>query len=55
MVSKKAKRDIDPMPYAARDGPARPKTMIRNEIIVVARVPIRAMTKRSPRLSGNFF
>jgi len=55
MVKRKAKRDIDPMPYAAREGPPRPKTMSKNETTVVANVPARAVSKSSAELSGNFF
>ncbi len=43
------------MPYAAREGPPRPKTISENEIIVVANVPTRAMSKSNPEFSGNFF
>ncbi len=55
MVRRNAKRDIDPMPYAAREGPPRPKTMSENEIIVAANVPTRAISKSSLELSENFF
>ena len=55
MVRRNAKRDIDPMPYAAREGPPRPKTISENEIIVVANVPTRAISKSNPEFSGNFF
>ena len=55
MVRRNAKMDIDPMPYAAREGLPRPKAMSANEIIVAANVPTRAITKSSPEFSGNFF
>jgi|SRR3989442_15285006 len=55
MVRRNAKRDIEPMPYAATEGPPRPRTMSENEIIVAANVPTRAISKSSPELSGNFF
>jgi hypothetical protein len=55
MVRRNAKIDMDPMPYAAREGPPRPKAMSENEIIVAANVPTRAITKSRPELSGNFF
>ena len=33
----------------------RPRTINRNDVALIASVPIRAMTSRSPELSGNFF
>lgn len=55
MVRRNAKRDVDPTPYPASEGPPRPMTIRRNAATLIANVPASAMTRRSPELGGNFW